>query len=209
MRVWPFAALLVYLQPIGTFPYHSFQGLAIPLAILAVQGVLSVWPRPRPALVVAALALMTLPGIATSSSVAREQRARRRATRTSCSPTSSARSTRSRTTRGRAACWRRLRRAHAPVHDRARDLRRRAVVDAGLGAARGGDARAVRGRPLTGAGAARSCDARGARFLFADCRPGLRDLRPSCGRCSTRCDRYGCATVYVLHPHAGTAVLPR
>ncbi len=47
LRVWPFAALVVYLQPAGTFPYHSFQGLAIPLSILAVQGVLSVWPRPR------------------------------------------------------------------------------------------------------------------------------------------------------------------
>ena len=29
----------VYLQPVGTFPYHSFQGLAIPLGVLAVQGV--------------------------------------------------------------------------------------------------------------------------------------------------------------------------
>ena len=48
MRVWPFAALAVYLAPVGTFPYHSFQGLAIPLSILAVQGVASVWPRPRP-----------------------------------------------------------------------------------------------------------------------------------------------------------------
>ena len=48
VRVWPFAALLVYLLPVGTFPYHSFQGLAIPLSILAVQGVVSVWPRPRP-----------------------------------------------------------------------------------------------------------------------------------------------------------------
>ena len=32
MRVWPFAALAVYLAPVGTFPYHAFQGLAIPLA---------------------------------------------------------------------------------------------------------------------------------------------------------------------------------
>ena len=54
MRVWPFAALAVYLAPFGTFPYHSFQGLAIPLSILAVQGVCRVWPRPRPALVVVA-----------------------------------------------------------------------------------------------------------------------------------------------------------
>ena len=39
-----------------------------------------------------------------------------------------------------------LRRPHAPVPDRARGLRRRAVVDAGLGRARARDARAVRGR---------------------------------------------------------------
>ena len=38
VRVWPLAALVVYLLPFGTFPYHSFQGLAIPLSILAVQG---------------------------------------------------------------------------------------------------------------------------------------------------------------------------
>ena len=48
VRVWPFAALAVYLAPVGTFPYHAFQGMSIPLAVLAVQGVLSVWPRPRP-----------------------------------------------------------------------------------------------------------------------------------------------------------------
>jgi hypothetical protein len=64
VRVWPFAALAVYLQPGGTFPYHSFQGLALPLSVLAVQGVVSVWPRPRPVLVVAALAVMILPGLA-------------------------------------------------------------------------------------------------------------------------------------------------
>jgi hypothetical protein len=64
VRVWPFAALAVYLAPVGTFPYHAFQGLALPLAILAVQGVASVWPRPRLAFVVGAVALMTLPGFA-------------------------------------------------------------------------------------------------------------------------------------------------
>lgn len=64
VRVWPFAALAVYLQPTGTFPYHSFQGLALPLAILAVEGVAGVCRRPRRELVVAAVAVMTLPGIA-------------------------------------------------------------------------------------------------------------------------------------------------
>jgi hypothetical protein len=71
VRIWPFAALLVYLQPVGTFPYHSFQGLAIPLGILAVQGVASVWPRPRTWVVVLALAFMTLPGFAHKLQVAK------------------------------------------------------------------------------------------------------------------------------------------
>ena len=38
----------------------------------------------------------------------------------------------------------------------------------------------------------------GARFAFADCRPGLRDLRPLLGPQLERVDRFGCATVYVL-----------
>jgi hypothetical protein len=36
LRAWPLAALLVYFQPFGTFPFHAFQGLSIPLAALAV-----------------------------------------------------------------------------------------------------------------------------------------------------------------------------
>jgi hypothetical protein len=70
VRLWPFAALAVYLQPTGTFPYHSFQGLAIPLSVLAVQGAVSLrphWPR---WLVVAMLAVMTLPGLAHKLEVA-------------------------------------------------------------------------------------------------------------------------------------------
>jgi hypothetical protein len=66
VRVWPLAALAVFLQPGGTFPYHAFQGLAIPLGVLAVQGAMSVRDRLRfgaPA-VVFALALLTLPGFA-------------------------------------------------------------------------------------------------------------------------------------------------
>jgi hypothetical protein len=36
LRAWPLAALVVYFQPFGTFPFHAFQGLSIPLAGLAV-----------------------------------------------------------------------------------------------------------------------------------------------------------------------------
>lgn len=62
VRVWPLAALAVYLQPFGTFPYHSFQGLQIPLAILAVLGLGAVWPSPPRGAVLALLAVMVVPG---------------------------------------------------------------------------------------------------------------------------------------------------
>ncbi len=72
VRAWPPAVLLVYLAPIGTFPFHAVQGLALPLGILAVQGVTSVRPHPRPALVVAALAILIVPGTAHKLQVARD-----------------------------------------------------------------------------------------------------------------------------------------
>lgn len=71
VRVWPLAILAVFLLPFGTFPYHSFQGLTLPLAILAVQGAATVWPRPRLAVVLAAIAVLTLPGIAHKLEVAK------------------------------------------------------------------------------------------------------------------------------------------
>jgi hypothetical protein len=49
VRLWPFGAAVVYLLPVGTFPYHAIQGLALPLGILAVKGVVSVAPRPATA----------------------------------------------------------------------------------------------------------------------------------------------------------------
>jgi hypothetical protein len=36
LRVWPLAGLVVFYQPAGTFPFHAFQGLSLPLAVLAV-----------------------------------------------------------------------------------------------------------------------------------------------------------------------------
>lgn len=36
LRVWPFAGLVIFYQPAGTFPFHAFQGLSLPLAVLAV-----------------------------------------------------------------------------------------------------------------------------------------------------------------------------
>jgi hypothetical protein len=37
LRVWPLASLVVFYQPAGTFPFHAFQGLTLPLAVLGAQ----------------------------------------------------------------------------------------------------------------------------------------------------------------------------
>jgi hypothetical protein len=39
LRVWPLAALAVFYQPAGTFLFHAFQGLSLPLAVLAMLAV--------------------------------------------------------------------------------------------------------------------------------------------------------------------------
>ena len=68
VRVWPFSVLIVFFLPIGTFPYHSVQGLTLPLAILAVQGFTtnrpSWMPPARAFWVVPVLAFLIIPGTA-------------------------------------------------------------------------------------------------------------------------------------------------
>ena len=34
LRIWPLAGLAIFYQPAGTFPFHAFQGLSLPLAVL-------------------------------------------------------------------------------------------------------------------------------------------------------------------------------
>lgn len=36
LRLWPAAGLLIFYAPVGTFPFHAFQGMQLPLAVLAV-----------------------------------------------------------------------------------------------------------------------------------------------------------------------------
>ncbi|MEI6446945.1 MAG: hypothetical protein WCO96_03565 [Actinomycetes bacterium] len=66
VRIWPIAVAFVYLQPSGTFPFHAVQGLSIPLAVLAVQGLTtnrpSRVPAPRWWWVVPALLILAIPG---------------------------------------------------------------------------------------------------------------------------------------------------
>ncbi|MGK2939540.1 MAG: hypothetical protein ACSLFR_17345 [Solirubrobacteraceae bacterium] len=68
LRAWVPAALLVYLLPFGTFPFHAFQGLGLPLAVLAVAGVRArlgdraLWSPAVRGWVVAAVVLLVVPG---------------------------------------------------------------------------------------------------------------------------------------------------
>lgn len=68
VRVWVPAGLLVYVLPFGTFPFHAFQGLGLPLAVLAVAGVRArigeraLWSPGVRGWVVAAVVLLVVPG---------------------------------------------------------------------------------------------------------------------------------------------------
>ena len=46
----------------------------------------------------------------------------------------------------------------------------------------------------------------GARFMFVDCRPGLRDLEADLRPLLEDVRRFDCATLYVLRRHPGTVL---
>jgi hypothetical protein len=197
VRAWPLAGLAVYLAPVGTFPYHAFQGLSIPLAMLAVQGVLSVWPRPRAWVVVACLVVMVVPGSIHKFTVAvnsiraagdpyfvfpGEQRALDALERDPrpggvLAPTYDGHMIPYKTGREvyvGALSW--------TPHWSARVAETNALFEGAMGPA---DAQALARRSR-------------ARFAFVDCRPGLRDLRPLLGPLIARVRTFGCATLYDL-----------
>jgi hypothetical protein len=197
VRIWPLAALAVYLAPVGTFPYHAFQGLAIPLGILAVQGVVSVWPRPRPLVVAAALAVMTLPGFIHKVQVSAnsihtagdpffvfpdEVRALKaleadRRPGGVLGPTYA----------GYMIPYRTGRETYIGPFSWTPHWKTRQRLADGL----------FEGR-LRGGAARRFVASTNARFLFEDCRPGLANLEPELRPLLARVQRFGCATVYEL-----------
>jgi hypothetical protein len=70
LRAWPLAALVVYFQPLGTFPFHALQGLTPPLVVLGVLALRS-WLGDRPVrLVPAAAAVLVLVVVGTAYRVA-------------------------------------------------------------------------------------------------------------------------------------------
>ena len=60
LRAWPPLAVALFYLPLGTFPFHAFQGIALPLAVLAAMTLRAV-PR---AAAVAFAALLIVPGTA-------------------------------------------------------------------------------------------------------------------------------------------------
>ncbi|HEU0023383.1 MAG TPA: hypothetical protein VFQ12_02040 [Thermoleophilaceae bacterium] len=196
VRVWPFAAAVVYLAPFGTFPYHAIQGLALPLGILAVQGVASV-ARPRPALVVAALVLLTVPGFAHKLELPRNS------------------------IHDNIYPYYLLEGERQALDALERDPRPGGVLAAEYGAnlvpyrtGRESYLGALSWTPdfpqrlrrsnhlfegrLTGAAARGFVRESRARFLFASCRPSA-DLRPVLGSMLRSARQFGCATLYELH----------
>ena len=65
LRVWPVAALAIFYLPFGTFPFHAFQGMALPMAILAVLAVRAgLGERALPlGWTVIVVGILTLPGM--------------------------------------------------------------------------------------------------------------------------------------------------
>ena len=59
LRLWPLAALVVFVQPFGTFPAHALQGMTLPLVTLAFLGIGATAGRVALA---GALALLIVPG---------------------------------------------------------------------------------------------------------------------------------------------------
>ena len=210
VRVWPLAALAVYLAPVGTFPYHAFQGATIPLAVLAVQGVTTrlaaaaprrrdrVPPRdgrPRHDPPLRGRASTPSAPPATLLRLRRRAAGARRA-RVRPAPRRRAR-----------AC---LRRPHDPVPHRA--ARSTSARCRGRRSGCGACARRTRlfeGSTGAGGGAQELARRSGARFVFVDCRPGLRDLRRCSARSIARARSFGCATLYELRDEAPVAAVRR
>jgi hypothetical protein len=71
LLLWPVAALLVHFVFSPTIPSHAFEGMSIPLAILAVRGVCRL--RIPAAGVAALVALFVLPGVEVTTSFMRQE----------------------------------------------------------------------------------------------------------------------------------------
>ncbi|HEY6779996.1 MAG TPA: hypothetical protein VI111_03530, partial [Thermoleophilaceae bacterium] len=203
VRWWPPLALFVYLQPAGTFRNHAVEGMALPLAVLAVTGLAALpWSRWRPALsargvALAAVALFCLPALGMHLLIAHY------AVRDP--------DTRPYLVRGEADALQQLERdprpggvlAPLPITLLVPGLTGREIWSSGLIWTPHAYERAQRARQLfeghLSPPAARALVRRsGARFLLSDCVGPPVDLRPALGALVARTRTYGCARVYEL-----------
>lgn len=205
VRIWPFAALLVYLLPIGTFPYHSFQGLTLPLAILAVQGAATVWRRPSPTIVLALLVVMIVPGIIHKGTVSLNsirsagdpfwvfpgEVEALKAIEADPRPGGVLGAVYA----GYMLPYRTGRETWIGALSWTPDWKGRQLLADGLieGRIRGADAQALVRRTR-------------ARFVFVDCRPGLANLEPELAPILERTQRFGCASVYTIRERPDMAL---
>jgi hypothetical protein len=73
VRVWPVAAIVVYLWFSPSFPAHALEGISLPLAVLAVQA----WRRLPLALALIGVAVLILPGLGDMTNLLRQSVASR------------------------------------------------------------------------------------------------------------------------------------
>jgi hypothetical protein len=205
LRLWPFAALVVYLQPAGTFPYHSFQGLAIPLSILAVQGVASVWPRPRAWVVIAALGVMIVPGTVHKFEVAVNS-VRAAGDPYFVFPGEQQAMEALEADPREGAVLATAYDGHMLPYKTGREVWVGALswTPDWDGRVRSTSRLFETGMPVDEA--RRFVRSTGARFMFVDCRPGLRDLEADLRPLLEEVRRFDCATLYVLKRHPGTVL---
>jgi hypothetical protein len=201
LRCWPVAALLIYALLPVTYPAHAFDGITLPLAILAVRSAGSLGWRPAPVWVVAIALALTTPGWITSL-----------------------RTVSAKAKSGEHGYFIRSdeRRALASLEQDRRPGGVLAPVSPGgyvpfstgrevyVGhdawtpdfAQRSAGAEALFGGRLDSRSALTLVEASRARFLFADCRHRY-DLGPTLAPVLRTVTRYGCATVYELSERPG------
>jgi hypothetical protein len=193
LLLWPVAAFAVYLG-VSNSRFHAFQGMSLPLAILAVRG----WRRlhlPRAAGVLA-VAAVTLPGLAYEIDTLRRSVAL-----------------------DRNPYYLRPAEARALAHLESRRVPGGVLAPASIGmavpartgrstwighfawtpdyAARHDQAEALFSGRMPAGAAVALVRATGARFLLSDCDRRV-DLAPSLGSLRPVVRRFGCATVYEL-----------
>lgn len=211
-RVWPVAAFAVYMlsaSGVSATPLHAFQGITLPLAVLAVEGVAGVgWERVPHRLAVGAVlvAAFTIPAVVDELRIAHRLVAPRLGTANFITDDER-----------RALDY--LAGDAAPGGVVARSYLgalvpgatgRRSYVGDCLWSQPHCDARLVAVRSLFGGSLTRSAArafvrSSGARFLLADCRPNA-DLETLLGPVVGSVHHFGCATVYtVSHSPAGEA----